>query len=194
MTMKTGREEGEYDRLKAELRRLKRAGAPWYFESELHRRLHGIDHRRARLRPFPIAPAFGFSLITLGVIGIGAYLAFLTIQSSQPSSTDSTGMSTPGVLPSDSSMLRTVAPPTAAAPASRASRAQRVESQAHAPAMSDSVRSTVEPAPLVPQPGAADEAESARDTTGGSVDGGRAPRDSVRAVKDTSAPPPSPRR
>jgi hypothetical protein len=38
-------EQRRYEALKQELRRLRRPVAPWYFESELHRRLH-VPHRR----------------------------------------------------------------------------------------------------------------------------------------------------
>jgi len=49
--MSTAHNGNDYERLKQELRRLKRRGAPWYFESALHQRLHGGGRRRPRLHP-----------------------------------------------------------------------------------------------------------------------------------------------
>ena len=72
--MNTHHDKGEFDRLKDELRRLKRAGAPWYFESELHRRLHGTGHRHRRLRAFPGSTAFVITLVAVGCLAGAAYL------------------------------------------------------------------------------------------------------------------------
>ena len=77
--MSNRQEQGDDDRLKTELRRLKRAGAPWYFESELHQRLHGGPPRRTRLRPYGSAPAIALSLIVFCSIVIAAYVVVLKV-------------------------------------------------------------------------------------------------------------------
>jgi len=78
--MKTSiHQDDEYDRLKTELRRLKRAGAPWYFESELHQRLHGGHARqhRHRLRPFGMAPAFAIAVVAFCSLAVAAYVMLI---------------------------------------------------------------------------------------------------------------------
>jgi hypothetical protein len=72
--MRTHHDRGEFDRLKDELRRLKRTGAPWYFESELHRRLHATGRRRARLSAFPGSTAFAITLVAIGCLAAAGYL------------------------------------------------------------------------------------------------------------------------
>ncbi len=63
----------EYERLKEELHRMKRQGAPWYFESALHQRLHGGRRRRRRLRPISIGPVLVVAVVTLAVLGFALY-------------------------------------------------------------------------------------------------------------------------
>lgn len=72
--MDTRKDQGDDDRLKSELRRLKRAGAPWYFESELHQRLHGGRPRRSRRRAFNSPSALALSLLVFGSVVIAAYV------------------------------------------------------------------------------------------------------------------------
>ena len=67
----------DYERLKEELRRLKRRGAPWYFESELHQRLHGRPKRRPRLRPISFSPVLALAFLTLCILGIALYAVFM---------------------------------------------------------------------------------------------------------------------
>ena len=66
----------DYERLKEELRRLKRRGAPWYFESALHQRLHG-GRRRRRLRPISVFPVLTVALLTLCISGVAVYVALM---------------------------------------------------------------------------------------------------------------------
>jgi hypothetical protein len=65
------------ERLKEELRRLKRRGAPWYFESALHQRLHGGRRKRPRLRPISIFPVFVVALCTLCLLALAVYAVFV---------------------------------------------------------------------------------------------------------------------
>lgn len=67
----------DYERLKEELRRLKRRGAPWYFESALHQRLHGGRRRRPRLRPVSVFPVLTVALLTLCISGLAVYVALM---------------------------------------------------------------------------------------------------------------------
>jgi hypothetical protein len=67
----------DYERLKEELRRLKRRGAPWYFESALHQRLHGGRRRRPRLRPISVFPVLTVALLTLCISGLAVYVALM---------------------------------------------------------------------------------------------------------------------
>ena len=64
----------DYERLKEELRRLKRRGAPWYFESALHQRLHGGRRRRPRLRPISIFPVLVVAFCTLCILALALYV------------------------------------------------------------------------------------------------------------------------
>lgn len=72
--MSTHHEKGEFDHLKEELRRLKRTGAPWYFESELHRRLHGMHTRRFRLAAFPLNKAYVITFVALASLAAAGYM------------------------------------------------------------------------------------------------------------------------
>jgi hypothetical protein len=67
----------DYERLKEELRRLKRRSAPWYFESALHQRLHGGPGRRHRLRPISFLPVLVVAVITLCILGLAVYVLFV---------------------------------------------------------------------------------------------------------------------
>jgi hypothetical protein len=69
--------KSEFDRLKAELQRLKRAQAPWYFESSLHQRLHGGRRPRVRHAPFRFGSAITISFFSLAVIALAVYVVFL---------------------------------------------------------------------------------------------------------------------
>lgn len=75
--MGTSHDGNDYGRLKEELRRLKRRGAPWYFESELHQRLHGHPARRLRLRPISFSPVLALAFLTLCILGIALYAVFM---------------------------------------------------------------------------------------------------------------------
>jgi len=75
--MNTRHDKGEFDRLRDELRRLKRKGAPWYFESELHRRLHGGHAGGARLRAFPLTTAYVLTFVVLASLSVAGYLMML---------------------------------------------------------------------------------------------------------------------
>jgi hypothetical protein len=76
--------KGEYDRLKAELRRLKRAQAPWYFESSLHQRLHGGRRQRVRHAPFRFGLAITISFFSMAVVALAVYMVFLNSTLFQP--------------------------------------------------------------------------------------------------------------
>jgi hypothetical protein len=65
------------ERLKEELRRLKRRGAPWYFESALHQRLHGGRRRRPRLRPISILPVLVVAFCTLCILALAVYVVLV---------------------------------------------------------------------------------------------------------------------
>ena|GEM_PF-5202355 len=52
---------------------MKRQGAPWYFESALHQRLHGGKRRRRRLGPISIGPVLVVAVVTLAVLGFALY-------------------------------------------------------------------------------------------------------------------------
>ena len=70
-------EGNDYERLKEELRRLKRRGAPWYFESALHQRLHGGRRRRRRLRPISILPVLVVAFCTLFILALAVYVVLV---------------------------------------------------------------------------------------------------------------------
>jgi hypothetical protein len=72
--MSKAHDENDYERLKEELRRLKRRGAPWYFESALHQRLHGGRRRRPRLRPISVFPALVVVFCTLCILALALYV------------------------------------------------------------------------------------------------------------------------
>ncbi len=67
----------DYERLKEELRRLKRRRAPWYFESALQQRLQGGRRRRPRRRPFSIVPVLVVVFVTLCILGLAAYMVLV---------------------------------------------------------------------------------------------------------------------
>ena len=71
--MEKKEEKSEHDRLKQELRRLKRSNAPWYFESALHQRLHGGPPPRARLSPYRVPVAVSLSLGVTALLAVGSY-------------------------------------------------------------------------------------------------------------------------
>ena len=75
--MNAHHDKGEFDHLKAELRRLKRAGAPWYFESELHRRLHGEHAHRPRLSAFPLNKAYVLTFVALASLAAAGYMMMM---------------------------------------------------------------------------------------------------------------------
>ncbi len=65
------------ERIKEELRRLKRRGAPWYFESALHQRLHGGRKRRPHLRPIPFTPVLAVAVVTLCLLALASYAVLM---------------------------------------------------------------------------------------------------------------------
>lgn len=75
--MSKSHEGNDYERLKEELRRLKRRGAPWYFESALHQRLHGGRRRRPRLRPVSIIPVLVVAFCTLCILALALYVVLV---------------------------------------------------------------------------------------------------------------------
>jgi hypothetical protein len=75
--MSTSHNGNDYERLKEELRRLKRRGAPWYFESALHQRLHGGRRSRPRRRPISILPVLAVACVTLCILGLAVYAVFI---------------------------------------------------------------------------------------------------------------------
>jgi hypothetical protein len=75
--MSKAHDGNDYERLKEELRRLKRRGAPWYFESALHQRLHGGGRRRARLRPISIVPVLVLAFSTLCILALAVYVVLV---------------------------------------------------------------------------------------------------------------------
>ncbi len=75
--MTTHHTKGEFDHLKEELKRLKRAGAPWYFESELHRRLHGGHAHRQRLAAFPLNKAYVITFVALASLAAAGYMMMM---------------------------------------------------------------------------------------------------------------------
>jgi hypothetical protein len=62
----TVHEQNRYQRLKEELRRLRRPAAPWYLESELHRRLHSPHKRISYVGVAPIL-IIATTLVTLSI-------------------------------------------------------------------------------------------------------------------------------
>lgn len=66
-------QKSEHERLKQELRRLKRSNAPWYFESALHQRLHGGRPSRAGLSPYRIPAVVSLSLGVTVLLAVGSY-------------------------------------------------------------------------------------------------------------------------
>ncbi|HEX7574646.1 MAG TPA: hypothetical protein VF514_16285 [Bacteroidota bacterium] len=75
--MSKGHGGNDYERLKEELRGLKRRGAPWYFESALHQRLHGGRKRRPRLRPISIFPVLVVVFCTLCILALAVYVVLV---------------------------------------------------------------------------------------------------------------------
>ena len=75
--MTTSQNGNDYERLKEELRRLKRRGAPWYFESALHQRLHGMRKGRSRLRPISTTPVVVLAVVTLCILALVTYVFFV---------------------------------------------------------------------------------------------------------------------
>jgi hypothetical protein len=71
-------EKNEHERLKLELRRLKRSNAPWYFESALHQRLHGGPPSRAGLGPYRIPVAVSLSLGVMALLAVGSYFLLVS--------------------------------------------------------------------------------------------------------------------
>jgi len=69
----------DYERLKEELRRLKRRSAPWYLESMLHQRLHGGKRlrRRGRLRPIGIWPVIVLAVLVLLILALAVYIVMV---------------------------------------------------------------------------------------------------------------------
>jgi hypothetical protein len=65
--------KNEHERLKLELRRLKRSNAPWYFESALHQRLHGGRPPRVRHSPYRVPVAVSLSLGVMALLALGSY-------------------------------------------------------------------------------------------------------------------------
>ena len=67
----------DFERLKDELRQMKRKSAPWYFESALHQRLHGGKRRRRRLRPIGIGPVLVVAVIVLLLLALAVYVVMV---------------------------------------------------------------------------------------------------------------------
>jgi len=67
----------DYERLKEQLRGLKRRRAPWYFESALHQRLHGGKRRSGRLRPIGIGPVLVIAVIVLLLLALAVYFVMV---------------------------------------------------------------------------------------------------------------------
>jgi hypothetical protein len=72
--MENKEDRPEHEKVKLELRRLKRSNAPWYFESALHQRLHGDRTAGVRLTPYRMPVAVSLSLGVMALLGIGTYL------------------------------------------------------------------------------------------------------------------------
>jgi len=67
----------DFERLKEQLRLMKRRRAPWYFESALHQRIHGGKRGRRRLRPIGIGPVLLVAVIVLLLLALAAYIVML---------------------------------------------------------------------------------------------------------------------
>jgi len=67
----------DFERLKEQLRHMKRKNAPWYFESALHQRLHGGKRRRRRLRPIGIGPVLVVAVIVLLLLALAVYVVMV---------------------------------------------------------------------------------------------------------------------
>ena len=92
-------EGNDDERLKEELRRLKRRRAPWYFESALHQRLHGGRRRRPRLRPISILPVLVVAFCTLCILALALYVVLVH-----------TNLLLPGTRPSGRGVDTTLSP------------------------------------------------------------------------------------
>lgn len=73
-SMENKEDRPEHEKVRLELRRLKRSNAPWYFESALHQRLHGDRAAGVRLTPYRMPVAVSLSLGVMALLGIGTYL------------------------------------------------------------------------------------------------------------------------
>lgn len=113
MEKKEGRDE--HERLKLELRRLKRSNAPWYFESALHQRLHGEGS--SRLPPYRMPVAISISLGVMALLAVGSYflLAHTDLFSRLPAGPDG-GKNHPAGMDSVLTRPREAAPETGLRP------------------------------------------------------------------------------
>jgi hypothetical protein len=104
--MEKKEDKNEHERLKLELRRLKRSNAPWYFESALHQRLHGGRPPRTRHSPYRVPVAVSLSLGVMALFALGSYFLLVNTnlfsrgpEGEQPVSVDSVRTGREAALP-----------------------------------------------------------------------------------------------
>jgi hypothetical protein len=167
--MTSSHEQNRYEALKNELRRLRRPAAPWYLESELHRRLHSPHRRTPYIGVGPIL-IIASTLVTFAIaVYVTLVNPLLVTQQGSPAppangvpvaSADSQSTPVPAVSRSASAV-------SAAAPARRRSpagvadsnstegrdslRAARTRSALEGRAPADSIRMSGQQAPVAPE-------------------------------------------
>jgi hypothetical protein len=100
--MTTSHEQNKYQALKDELRRMRRPSAPWYLESDLHRRLHSPHKRTPYVGVGPIL----IIATTFVTLSIAVYVTLIN-----PMLGTQRGTTHPAVADSSSTALTRIAGP-----------------------------------------------------------------------------------